>query len=143
MSPLVTPTDVESRLMNKTFTEAESAVVTVWIEDLEADIRTRIPNLTELVSESSYLSTLRRVITSAIKRVLDNPRGLRQMSISIDDYTRSETIDSTASAGLLYIADEDWSLLVPALDGDAFSIRSAGEPDQARNWATTTMWGPL
>lgn len=143
MDALVTPDDVEARLMGKTFNDAEWAVVAVWIGDLEADIRTRIANLDTLTENPGYLATLKRVITSAIKRVLDNPKGLRQMSISIDDYTRSETIDSTASAGLLYIADEDWSLLVPALDGDAFSIRSAGEPDQARNWATTTMWGPL
>lgn len=143
MDALVTPDDVENRLMGKTFTDAEWAVVAVWIEDLEADIRTRISNLTELAAQPAYFSTLKRVITSAIKRVLDNPKGLRQMSISIDDYTRSETIDSTASAGLLYIADEDWSLLVPALDGDAFSIRSAGEPDQARNWLSTTSWEPL
>lgn len=128
MAALVTPADVQARLMNKTFTADESAVVTFWIEDLEADIRARISDLDALAQESAYLSTLKRVITSAVKRVLDNPRGLRQMSVTMDDYTRSETIDSTASAGLLYIADEDWSLLVPALDGEAFSVRTVATP---------------
>ncbi|MGJ9405266.1 hypothetical protein ACHABQ_02940 [Nesterenkonia aurantiaca] len=142
MAALVTPVDVENRLMGKTFTADESAVVKFWIGDLEADIRARISNLTELAEDSGYLSTLKRVITAAIKRVLDNPKGLRQMSISIDDYNRSETIDSSASAGLLYIADDDWGLLVPLLEGDAFSIRSYGEPDRVRNWISSTAWEP-
>lgn len=128
MATLVSVGDVESRLMGRTFTTEEAAVIAVWIEDLEADIRTRISTLDALASDPLYLSNLKRAVTSSIKRVLDNPKGLRQMSISIDDYVRSETIDSTASAGLLYISDDDWGLLVPALEGDAFSIRLGGSP---------------
>ena len=143
MATLVTVEDVQSRLMGRTFTVEESAVIAVWIEDLEADIRTRIPTLTELAAEPFYLTTLKRVVTAAIKRVLDNPKGLRQMSISIDDYVRSETIDSTASAGLLYIADEDWGLLVPALEGDAFTIRSYGASDRVGTWTSPNTWVPL
>lgn len=139
-STLVAVEDVQSRLMGRTFTEDEAQVVQVWIEDLEADVRARIPTLDGLVTAPGYLNTLKRVITSAIKRVLDNPKGLRQMSISIDDYTRSETIDSTASAGLLYIADEDWALLVPALEGDAFTIRPFAASDRDRAWITTDGW---
>lgn len=131
MATLVSPADVESRLMGKTFTTEESAVVAVWIEDLEADVRGRISNLDALAADPLYLSTLKRVISASVKRVLDNPRGLRQMSVSIDDYVRSETIDSTASAGMLYISDDDWTLLIPTLEGDAFSIRAAGTPGYA------------
>lgn len=143
MATLVTPDDVQSRLMGKTFTSTEQQVIQVWIEDLEADIRNRLPTLDDLVLNPQYMTTLKRVVTASIKRVLDNPKGLRQMSVTMDDYTRSETIDSTASAGLLYIADEDWGLLVPMLEGDSFSIRSYGESDRVRHWATTTTWGPL
>jgi hypothetical protein len=143
MATLVSVSDVESRLMGRTFTPEESAVIAVWIEDLEADIRTRITALDTLAADPLYLSTVKRVVSASIKRVLDNPKGLRQMSVSIDDYTRSETIDSTASAGLLYIADDDWGLLVPALEGDAFTIRPYGASDQDRVWTSTTSWEPL
>lgn len=125
---LVTATDVEARLLNKTFSEDETTVINQWIGDLLAEIKLGISNLEELAEDENYLNTLKRVISAAVKRVLDNPRGLRQMSISIDDYTRSETIDSTSSAGLLYLTDDEWSQLVPALDGDSFSIRLSGTP---------------
>lgn len=125
---LVTASDVEKRLLNKTFTDDERKVIDVWIGDLLAEILLSIDDLDELAKDSNYLATLQRMITASVKRVLDNPRGLRQMSISIDDYTRSETIDSTSSAGLLYLTSDEWAQLVPALEGDSFSIRLGGSP---------------
>lgn len=125
---LVLADDVEQRLLNTNFTVEERAVVQLWIDDLLAEVRLSISNLDTLAENENYQNTLKRVVAAAVKRVLDNPRGLRQMSISIDDYTRSETIDSTASAGLLYLTGDEWSQLVPALDGDSFSIRLGGQP---------------
>lgn len=126
--PLVTAEDVEERLLNRTFTDDEKLVINHWIGDLLAEIRLSIVDLDKLAEDADYLATLKRVIYASVKRVLDNPRGLRQMSISIDDYTRSETIDSTASAGVLYLTDAEWSQLVPSLDGDVFSIRIMPAP---------------
>lgn len=128
MEQLVDAIDVEQRLINKEFTTAERVVIDTWIGDLLAEIRLSISDLDELAENGNYLATLKRVVAAAVKRVLDNPRGLRQMSVSIDDYTRSETIDSTSSAGLLYLTGDEWSQLVPALDGDSFSIRLGGQP---------------
>ena len=130
--PLVTAEDVEERLLNRTFTDDEKLVINHWIGDLLAEIRLSIVDLDELAEDPDYLATLKRVIYSAVKRVLDNPRGLRQMSISIDDYTRSETIDSTASAGVLYLTDQEWAQLVPTLDVDVFSIRTVSTPGYAQ-----------
>lgn len=130
--PLVTANDVEERLLNRTFTDDEKLVINRWIGDLLAEIRLSIVDLDELAEDPDYLATLKRVIYSAVKRVLDNPRGLRQMSISIDDYTRSETIDSTASAGVLYLTDQEWAQLVPTLDVDVFSIRTVATPGYAQ-----------
>lgn len=130
---LVTADDVESRLLNKKFSEEERAVIDHWIGDLLAEIRLSISDLDKLAEDKNYLATLQRVIYSSVKRVLDNPRGLRQMSISIDDYTRSETIDSTASAGVLYLTDQEWSQLVPQLDVDVFSIRTVVEAGYAQH----------
>lgn len=139
--PLVTAEDVEERLLNRSFTDDEKLVINHWIGDLLAEIRLSIGDLDELAEDKNYLATLQRVIYSSVKRVLDNPRGLRQMSISIDDYTRSETIDSTASAGVLYLTDQEWSQLVPSLDGDVFSIRTMPAPDTGPaggSWISTT-----
>lgn len=130
--PLVTAEDVEERLLNRSFTDDEKLVINHWIGDLLAEIRLSIVDLDELAEDPDYLATLKRVIYSAVKRVLDNPRGLRQMSISIDDYTRSETIDSTASAGVLYLTDQEWAQLVPTLDVDVFSIRTVATPGYAQ-----------
>lgn len=138
--PLVTANDVQVRLLNRVLSESELATVQVWIDDLLAQVRARIASFDELVSDPNYVDTLKLVIYSTIKRVLDNPRGLRQMSVSIDDYTRAETVDSSGSAGKLAISDDDWALLLPALAGDAFSIRSSGEPDTGRRWFTTDGW---
>lgn len=130
--PLVNAEDVEERLLNRSFTDDEKLVINHWIGDLLAEIRLSIVDLDELAEDPDYLATLKRVIYSAVKRVLDNPRGLRQMSISIDDYTRSETIDSTASAGVLYLTDQEWAQLVPTLDVDVFSIRTVATPGYAQ-----------
>lgn len=130
--PLVTAEDVEERLLNRTFTDDEKLVINHWIGDLLAEIRLSIVDLDKLAEDADYLATLKRVIYASVKRVLDNPRGLRQMSISIDDYTRSETIDSTASAGVLYLTDAEWAQLVPSLDVDVFSIRTVATPGYAQ-----------
>ena len=137
---LVTAKDVQDRLLNRTLTVEELETVETWIGDLLSDVRQRIPNLDELAADMDYLALLKRVIFGAVKRVLDNPRGLRQMSVSIDDYTRAETVDSSASAGALYLSDAELELLIPALAGDAFSIRVAGEPDYPRRWYSTDGW---
>ena len=139
--PLVTAEDVEERLLNRTFTDDEKLVINHWIGDLLAEIRLSIVDLDKLAEDADYLATLKRVIYASVKRVLDNPRGLRHMSISIDDYTRSETIDSTASSGVLYLTDAEWSQLVPSLDGDAFSIRTMPAPGPGPaggSWISTT-----
>ena len=138
---LVTANDVEERLLNRTFTDDEKLVINHWIGDLLAEIRLSIGDLDKLAEDPDYQSTLKRVISASVKRVLDNPRGLRQMSISIDDYTRSETVDSTGSKGILYLMDTEWSQLVPSLDGDVFSIRTMPAPDPGPaggSWISTT-----
>lgn len=137
---LVTSDDVEQRLLNRVFSDDERRVIDRWIGDLLAEIRLSIGDLDKLAEDPNYLSTLKRLISAAVKRVLDNPRGLRQMSISIDDYTRSETVDSSASKGILYLMDEEWAQLIPALDGDVFSIRTmpAPDPGPGGSWISTT-----
>ena len=115
-------TDVEVRY-GRTLTATESAQVTAWIDDLEAEIGERIPNLLDLIQLGRPTDgTLRRVICAAVIRKLQNPEGLRTTTVAIDDYSTTKTVDSANSAGALGLTDDEWSLLLPGSSGDAFTI---------------------
>lgn len=132
MADLATWNDVQARLLDRTLTEPQQATVTVWIGDLSADIRQRIPDVDDQVAASAdFAKTVKRVIAGTIKRVLDNPKGLRQSTVSVDDYSRTETVDTTGSSGKLQLSDDDWDDLMPAASGDSFSIRLIPTPGYA------------
>lgn len=120
--------DVQARF-DRDLTDRERGNVKEWIEDLESDIRSRIPNVDELMANqetgAAYSRTVKRVIAETIIPKLRNPKGLRQHTESVDDYAVTETVDSVNSSGRLFITEDDWGLLIPSLEGDAFSIRLA------------------
>jgi len=121
--------DVEVRY-GRILTASEAAQVAAWIDDLEAEINERVPNLYDLIIAGRPTSaTVKRVITAAVIRKLHNPEGLRTTTVAIDDYSTTKTADSSNSAGLLGLTDEEWSLLLPGSSGDAFTIRPYGAPD--------------
>ena len=124
MADLATWQDVQDRLLGRILTVPEQATVSVWIGDLSADIRQRIPDVDAQVAASEdFARTVKRVIAGAIKRPIDNPKGLRQSTVSVDDYSKTETVDTTGSSGKLQLSDDDWDVLLPASSGDSFSIR--------------------
>ena len=129
-----TPLDVEKRL-GRPLSPGETQQVEAWLEDLEAQILLRIPNFFDLVSVGTPSeAVVRAVMCSSVIRVLNNPKGLRQSTVSIDDYSRTETVDTTASSGALYMTDDEWNLLLPGTSGDAFTITPYGAPDRAAGW---------
>lgn len=113
--------DVVARF-GRTLTVGETAQVGEWLEDLSSDVRRRIPTVELLALEPDYARLVKRVIAETIIAKLRNPEGLRQRTVSVDDYSETKTIDSSNSAGRLSISDEDWVLLLPATSGEAFSI---------------------
>lgn len=132
MADLATWQDVQDRLLDRTLTAPQQVTVGVWIGDLSADIRQRISDVDAQVAASEdFARTVRRVIAGAIKRVLDNPKGLRQSTVSVDDYSKTETVDTTGSSGKLQLSDDDWDDLLPASSGDSFSIRLVATPGYA------------
>jgi hypothetical protein len=123
-----TVNDVEVRY-GRTLTAAETAQVTAWIEDLEAEILERIPLLEALIlAGRPTMATLKRVVCAAVIRKLQNPEGLRTTTVAIDDYSTTKTVDSANSTGWLGLTDDEWSLLLPGSSGDAFTIRPYGAP---------------
>ena len=132
MADLADWQDVQARLLDRTLTEPQQFTVGVWIGDLSADIRLRIPDVDAQVAASEdFAKTVKRVIAGAIKRVLDNPKGLRQSTVSVDDYSKTETVDTTGSSGKLQLSEDDWDDLLPASSGDSFSIRLIATPGYA------------
>lgn len=123
-----TVSDVEVRY-GRTLTAAESAQVTAWIDDLEAEILERIPSLEDLIlAGRPTVATLKRVISAAIIRKLDNPKGLKSRTVAIDDYSTTEQPWIEGTAGALDLTDEEWSKLLPGSSGDAFTITPYGAP---------------
>lgn len=121
-----TVSDVEVRY-GRTLTASESAQVTAWIDDLEAEILERIPNISDLISAGRpTVGTLKRVECAAVIRKLQNPEGLRTTTVAIDDYSTTKTVDSANSAGFLGLTDAEWNLLLPGTSGDAFTIMPFG-----------------
>lgn len=126
---LATWQDVQDRLLDRTLTESQQLTIAVWIGDLESDIRLRIPAVDAMVELSpDFGNRVKRAIFRAVKRVLDNPKGLRSTSFSIDDYTQTDTVDRASSSGDLAISDADWAELLPAESGDAWTITPYGQP---------------
>ena len=123
-----TVSDVEVRY-GRTLTASESAQVTAWIDDLEAEILERIPNLADLVLAGRPTeATLKRVECAAVIRKLDNPKGLKSRTVAIDDYSTTEQPWIEGTAGALDLTDDEWSKLLPGSSGDAFTITPWGAP---------------
>lgn len=122
MRTYATIEDVVARY-GRTLTAGELAQVDEWLVDLSSDIRIRIPDVGVRMSLSNdYERLVTRVIAETIGSKLRNPEGLRQRTVSIDDYSETKTVDVANSSGRLWISDEDWSLLLPATAGEAFTI---------------------
>lgn len=141
--PYATVEDVQTRF-GRTLTTPETAQVTAWIGDVEAQVEQRLPTLADqIVAGNPSAVVVKAVVANAVIRVLRNPEGLRQRQFSIDDYSESATVDNVLSAGLLYLTDDEWNLLSPGSSGDAFTIRSYGAGYREGEWLYPDTWVPL
>ena len=121
--------DVEVRY-GRALTEPETAQVEAWISDLESEILERIPTVEALiVAGRPTIPTIIRVVSNAIIRKLDNPKGLKSRTVAIDDYSTTEQpwIEGTPGGGP-ELTDDEWSKLLPGSSGDSFTITPYGAP---------------
>lgn len=124
-----TVSDVEVRY-GRTLTAPELGQVGAWIDDLESEILERIPTLEALIALGRpTVPTIIRVVSNAIIRKLDNPKGLKSRTVAIDDYSTTEQpwIEGTPGGGP-ELTDEEWSKLLPGSSGDSFTITPYGAP---------------
>jgi len=108
----VTPEDIAG--VWRPLSEAEAALVPglsnqSWIRMLtpRPDLEDHIADGT--VDEESVASAM----ISMIIRVLKNPDSVRQLSKSYDDWSGSQTFDSTISTGELYVNEHELAMITP------------------------------
>lgn len=124
-----TVSDVEVRY-GRTLTTPELGQVGAWIDDLESEILERIPTLEVMITAGRpTIPTIIRVVSNAIIRKLDNPKGLKSRTVAIDDYSTTEQpwIEGTPGGGP-ELTDDEWSKLLPGSSGDSFTITPYGAP---------------
>lgn len=79
----------------------------------------------ELLTEAA-----KDAVVAAVRRVLLNPKGLRQRSVTTTDGpfsdTGSETVDAAISSSAIYIADDDltWLPCTPQKRFRSFAVKS-------------------
>jgi hypothetical protein len=120
-----TPSDVEVRL-GRPLVGTEIGQADAYLDDVEAEITSRLGDITGRATDPVFLALLIRVEASAAKRVFLNPGGIRQHSESVDDYSQSDTYDTSISTGGLYVSDDEWVLLGGGSSGSGSFTMLAG-----------------
>lgn len=123
---LATVSDITTRLGRPYSSPEEEAQVAAWLEDVEALILERIPDIeAAIIAGSPSYQTVTAVVSAAVIRKINNPTG--KMQERIDDYSYGLT--STAANADLSLTDAEWSRLMPSVSSGAFSVRPFSEPD--------------
>lgn len=131
--------DVETRL-GRPLSESEQAQVTALLGDVEALIKSRIPDLDDQVTAGTIDETLVVMVeVAAVLRVIRNPSGFRQES----DGDYAYTVDSRAAGGYLTLLDFEWLLL--GVTAGAFTITPAIDtcppvPVSDGTWIPDGVW---
>lgn len=120
---IASPNDVAVHL-GRELSTAETARATVLLVAVEALITARIPDLvakTQGDKPEIPADLVKLVEAQAVARVIRNPDGSYQESLA-GEYM--QTRDRLGADGVLRIADDEWVLLLPAVEGDdkAFTI---------------------
>jgi hypothetical protein len=132
--------DVAVRLGRPITDSNEVAQVNAWLEDTEALIRARIPDLDELVASGALDEDLVVLVEcNAVVRKIKNPDG--KLNEKIDDY--SYALTDEAARGDLFLTDAEWALLEPGGGHGAWTIRPAGALARNGWWLHPDVWVPL
>jgi len=121
-----TITDIQARMGRSYASADEQAQWQAWLDDVEARILQRIPDLTErIVAGSPSQAVVIAVISDVVIRKINNPTG--KLQERIDDYSYGLT--ASAATSDLMPTPEEWAQLMPAARSGAFSVRPYSEPD--------------
>ncbi|MEG9248011.1 Gp19/Gp15/Gp42 family protein [Arthrobacter sp. Soc17.1.1.1] len=86
----------------------EEQVIEWLLSEASTKLRLRVPNVDAMVAEAGLLADAAKIaVVNAVKRVLQNPEAVRQISTTTGPVTDSKTIDAAVSSGFVYISEED------------------------------------
>jgi hypothetical protein len=99
-------------------TADQESLVEAWLAQASNQLRMlarqRGADVDALVQSDPLLAVIvRDAVVNAVKRVLMNPEGYRQLSRTKGPFTESGTIDTALSTGMIYIAAADIAGLFP------------------------------
>jgi len=99
--------DVQARL-NRPLTTEEEQIAQTLLDDVEARLRVRLPDLDDRVAaDPNYHALVVQVEANAVLRVIRNPDGYRQETEGNYSYSKSAAVAS----GHLFVMDSEWDLL--------------------------------
>lgn len=126
--------DVQGRL-ERPLTDEEKSVVPQILDDAEALIVNRIPDvLTSITTNTQLKANLVRVESYAAIRVLRNPEGLNSEAEGAYNYTYNAAVAS----GRLSIQEDEWALLGASQGAYSFAPKIGGQV--ARYWWNEPPW---
>lgn len=135
-----TVSDVAVRLGRPISDPLEVQQVEAWLEDVEAYIVARIPDLADRVADGSPTAAVVAAVESnAVIRKIQNPNGVVSEGNDVYNYRLNEN----SRKGELFLTDEEWALLLPNGGTGAFSIIPGGTRFRDGRWVHPDVWVPL
>ena len=134
-----TVSDVEARLGRPISDPLEVVQVEAWLDDIEALIMARIPDLADRIGDGT--PTVAMVVTieaNAVIRKIQNPNGVVSEGNDVYNYRLNEN----ARKGELFLTDQEWALLLPGGGDGAFTITPGGYRARDGQWVHPDVWVP-
>jgi hypothetical protein len=95
-------------------TIGEADKITLLLQNAAALLQVQVPQLDARIAAGSLdADVVAAVSTAMVHRVMLNPDGRRQNTVSVDDASTSWTVDVAVSTGALYLSDQERAVLMP------------------------------
>lgn len=142
LTPFANPRDV-ANIWRPLVDQAEEDRVMFLLVKASDQVRDEVPKVKGLsVDERIAAGTLRPetvqgVVVDMVHRLVSVPRYVRQRSVTIDNDTKSETLDASVSSGEMTITDREMARLMGRKGGrpKAFTVTPARcAPYMGRSW---------
>lgn len=134
-----TASDVSNRL-GRPLTTDETTQVNALLEDVEIQIKDRIPDLDDKVEDADYLAKVIMVEANTVKRVVRNPDGYTAET----DGNYSYQLNWRLNTGEIEISEKDWALLGISSGVFTFDVRAKTPFERAGDsFAEPQFWFPL
>lgn len=119
--------DVEARW--RSLTTAEAVTAQVLLDYAWAVIVSTVTDVEDRIDDETLdAKIVTFVIVTAVMRVMKNPDGLRQHTVSLDDGSETRTWNNSTVTDALYFTPEELAQLATTSErAGAFTIRPYGE----------------